>query len=147
MGGLMNTGQERNKKVGRNGCARFPKGDSGAVYGEGVFALPSKGLEKYCELHDELHDMGLVRNSAVIVFCTLRLSQSCPLLPGLSWLKSVVPRLSVSSSDMLESNRSLVSRANCSIWSSLPTMWVQKVGRNLVINFVPVLKMGRNVPS
>ena len=45
------TGAGRNKKVGRNGCAPFPKGDSGGVYWKGVCPLG-----KYCELHDELRD-------------------------------------------------------------------------------------------
>ena len=126
----------------RNGCAPFPEGDSDAI-GRGFFAFPAKGLGKYCELHDR----ALVRNSAAIAFCPLYLSQSCPLLSASSWLQSVVPRLSVASSDMLESNRPLVLLADCTIWPSPPTMWVQKVGLNLELNFVPVLKLGRNVPS
>ena len=120
-----------------------PKGTVAGIW-EGFFAFSPNGLVKYCELPDKLHDRGLVRNSAAIAFCALHLSQSCPLLPGSSWLQPVAPRLSVSSSDdMLESNRSLVSRTDCTIWPSPPTMWVQKVGPNLVLNSVPVLKLGR----
>ena len=114
---------------------RPPEGDSGTVYGEGVFALPAKGLGKYCELHGR----GLGRTPAVNGFCALHRSQSCALLSGSSWLQLVAPRLSVSSSDMLESNMSLVSRADCTIWPSPPSIWVQKVGRNLVPNSVLVL--------